>query len=53
MTGNGYMVTYAFGHLVQLTMPEEYGFSGFVRENLPILPEVFNPHCRLTAVNYL
>ncbi|MDR0713669.1 MAG: DNA topoisomerase 3 [Bacteroidales bacterium] len=41
MTGNGYMVTYAFGHLVQLAMPEEYGFQGFVRENLPIIPETF------------
>jgi DNA topoisomerase-3 len=41
--GNGYMVTWAFGHLVQLAMPEEYGFAGFVRENLPIIPEVFKP----------
>jgi DNA topoisomerase-3 len=22
-------------------MPEEYGFAGFVRENLPIIPETF------------
>jgi DNA topoisomerase-3 len=35
------MVTWAFGHLVQLAMPEEYGFTGFVRENLPIIPETF------------
>jgi DNA topoisomerase-3 len=41
MTGNKYIVTWAFGHLVQLAMPEEYGFQGFVRENLPIIPEVF------------
>jgi DNA topoisomerase-3 len=39
--GNGYMVTWALGHLVQLAMPEEYGFQGFVRENLPIIPETF------------
>ena len=39
--GNKYMVTWAFGHLIQLAMPEEYGFTGFVRENLPIIPEVF------------
>jgi DNA topoisomerase-3 len=39
--GNNYMVTWAFGHLVQLAMPEEYGFAGFVRENLPIIPEAF------------
>jgi DNA topoisomerase-3 len=39
--GAGYTVTWAFGHLVQLAMPEEYGFQGFVRENLPIIPETF------------
>jgi hypothetical protein len=39
--GNGYMVTWALGHLVGLAMPEDYGFRGFVRENLPIIPETF------------
>jgi DNA topoisomerase-3 len=39
--GNNYMVTWALGHLVGLAMPEEYGFQGFVRENLPIIPETF------------
>ena len=41
MTGGGYMVTYAFGHLIQLAYPEDYGFAGFVRDNLPIVPENF------------
>ena len=41
LSGNGYMVTWAFGHLVMLAMPEEYGFSGFRREHLPIIPETF------------
>jgi len=27
MTGNNYAVTWAFGHLVQLAFPEDYGFS--------------------------
>jgi DNA topoisomerase-3 len=36
------MVTYAFEHPVQLAMPEEYGFQGFVRENLPISPKRSN-----------
>jgi len=40
-TGNNYTVTYAFGHLVQLAMPEDYGIKSFVRENLPIIPETF------------
>jgi DNA topoisomerase-3 len=30
LSGNGYYVTWAIGHLLQLAMPEEYGFSGFV-----------------------
>lgn len=41
MEGNGYAVTWAFGHLVGLAMPEHYGIAGFQRENLPILPEEF------------
>lgn len=39
--GNGYAVTWAFGHLVGLVMPEAYGFTGFQAENLPILPQNF------------
>lgn len=41
LSGNGYIVTWAFGHLVQLAMPEAYGYTGFHRENLPILPQEF------------
>ncbi|WP_312334808.1 DNA topoisomerase 3 [Sphingobacterium sp.] len=41
LTGNGYQVTWAFGHLVGLAMPEDYGISGFQREALPILPNPF------------
>lgn len=41
LTGNGYQVTWAFGHLVGLAMPEDYGLSGFQREALPILPNPF------------
>lgn len=40
-TGNGYHVTWAFGHLVQLAFPEGYGIKGFQKGNLPILPAVF------------
>ena len=39
--GGGYAVTWAFGHLVGLAMPEAYGITGFRRENLPILPKEF------------
>lgn len=41
ISGNGYMVTWAFGHLVALAMPEDYGIAGFREENLPILPDPF------------
>ena len=41
LSGNGYMVTWAFGHLIQLAMPEAYGVANFRRESLPILPSDF------------
>lgn len=41
MEGGGYAVTWAFGHLVGLAMPEEYSITGFQRKNLPILPAEF------------
>ncbi|MBA4318657.1 MAG: DNA topoisomerase III, partial [Flavobacterium sp.] len=41
LTGNGYFVTWAFGHLVGLGMPEDYGISGFQKSSLPILPNPF------------
>lgn len=41
LSGNGYAVTWGFGHLVGLAMPEAYGIQGFRRENLPIFPEKF------------
>ena len=41
LTGNGYLVTWAFGHLVGLGMPEDYGISGFEKTSLPILPNPF------------
>jgi DNA topoisomerase-3 len=41
MEGNGWTVTWAFGHLVGLAMPEQYGITGFQKENLPILPKDF------------
>ena len=34
-------MTWAFGHLVQLAMPDGYGVRGFVRDNLPVIPETF------------
>ncbi len=39
--GNGYMITWAYGHLVTLALPEEYDFDGKTIESLPIIPEKF------------
>ena len=41
LTGNGYHVTWAFGHMVTPALPDGYGIKGFHRDNLPILPPVF------------
>lgn len=41
LSGNGYAVTWAFGHLVQPALPDGYGIKGFHRDNLPIIPPVF------------
>lgn len=41
ISGNGHIVTWAFGHLVGLAMPDAYGIENFRRENLPILPQSF------------
>lgn len=41
LAGNGYFVTWAFGHLIGLGMPEDYGISGFDKASLPILPTPF------------
>lgn len=40
-SGNGYFVTWAFGHLIALGMPSDYGISGFGAEHLPIIPDPF------------
>lgn len=40
-TGNGYMVTWALGHLVSLAMPGAYGYTKTSAENLPMLPDPF------------
>lgn len=39
--GKGYAFTWAFGHLLQLAAPQEYGFYGWSVQNLPMLPAKF------------
>ena len=44
--GNGYAVTWAYGHLVELASSEAYGVRAFRQESLPILPDEFQLVCR-------
>jgi DNA topoisomerase-3 len=39
--GKGYTFTWAFGHLLQLAAPQEYGYYGWNVQNLPMLPNKF------------
>lgn len=48
LEGNGYKVTWAFGHLVELAMPEVYGWEGFSAAHLPMLPDTFKLVARQT-----
>lgn len=41
LTGNGYMVTWALGHLVSLALPGAYGYTRTTAEDLPMIPEPF------------
>ena len=41
LTGNGYMVTWALGHLVSLALPGTYGYTRTTAEDLPMIPEPF------------
>lgn len=42
LEGNGYFVTYAFGHLVGLAEPVDYGYSEkWLKSELPLIPERF------------
>lgn len=39
--GNGYMVTWAYGHLISLAYPEDYGIEVMYNNTLPIIPKPF------------
>ncbi|MCL1034662.1 type IA DNA topoisomerase [Elizabethkingia anophelis] len=42
LEGNGYFITYAFGHLVGLAEPVEYGYSDkWLKSELPLIPKHF------------
>ncbi|QNL48900.1 DNA topoisomerase 3 [Olivibacter sp. SDN3] len=37
--GTGYFFTWAFGHLLQLAPPQDYGYIGWKAKNLPMVPQ--------------
>ena len=39
--GKNYSFTWAFGHLLQLAPPQDYGFYGWRAQHLPMLPQKF------------
>ncbi len=41
MEGNGYSVTWALGHLVQLALPGTYGYTRTSGDDLLLLPDPF------------
>ena len=44
--GNGYAVTWAYGHLVELAKSDAYRVRAFRKESLPIIPNEFQLVCR-------
>ena len=41
LEGAGYLITWAFGHLITLSMPGQYGYVAYKAEELPIVPQPF------------
>ena len=50
-TGNGYMVTWALGHLVSLALPDAYGYVKTGAEDLPMIPYPFRLAGRLVRTD--
>lgn len=43
LIGNGYMVSWCFGHLIEMAVPEEYGevYAKWTLDTLPIIPKEY------------
>lgn len=46
--GKGFTFTWAFGHLLQLASPQEFGYYGWRLSNLPMIPAKFRLSVRKT-----
>ena len=49
--GNGYMVTWASGHLVSLALPGTYGYTRTTADDLPMMPDPFRLVTRQTRTD--
>jgi len=49
LEGNGYTFTWAFGHLIELCMPADYGFQTYVADKLPLIPDPFKTQIKTIA----
>lgn len=47
LEGDGYLVTWAYGHLVTLALPESYGWQTYDKAQLPMIPSSFRHIVRL------
>ena len=47
LEGSDYLVTWAYGHLITLAMPDSYGWGTYDRSLLPMLPSNFKHIVRL------
>ena len=50
LEGADYLVTWAFGHLITLSMPEQYGYGAYKAEELPLFPQPFQLMVRHIAL---
>ncbi len=49
--GNGYMVTWASGHLLSLALPGTYGYTRTTADDLPMMPDPFRLVTRQTRTD--
>ena len=52
LEGNGYLVSWCVGHLVELAEPETYDskYEKWKKEDLPIIPDIFKYQVAATRV---
>ena len=49
LEGADYLVTWAFGHLITLSMPEQYGYGAYKQRNSPSFHNLSSSWCAKSA----